>query len=411
MDIKDRVKELRRVKASQLLPNPRNWRTHPKAQADALRGVLAELGYADALLARETPAGLMLIDGHLRAETTPDAVVPVLVLDLDDAEADKLLATLDPLAAMATADAAKLDALLHDVRTGSAAVEEMLADLASANPVLVAEGAGGDDFDATPEEEGPPRTALGDLWVIGDKHRLLVGDCTVAENVARLLQGGVPFLMVTDPPYGVEYEPGWRDGIVGEFGAFACERSGVANDDIVDWSGVFRASGADVAYVWHASWFIAESQRSLIGAGYLPRSQVIWAKQHFAISRGHYHWQHEPCWYAVKKGKTARWTAGRDQTTLWEISSLNPAGRVEEREKHGTQKPLECMARPIRNHGEPGDIVYDPFLGSGTTLIAAHRLGRVCYGCELDPRYADVVLKRAEAEGLACAKSSLQVDL
>jgi hypothetical protein len=131
MQIRDRIRELRRVKASDLLPNPKNWRTHPEAQQNALRGLLAEIGYADALLARETPQGqLMLIDGHLRAETTPDATVPVLVLDVDEAEADKILATLDPLAAMAEAEAAKLEALLPELRTASEAVQEMVDNLA-----------------------------------------------------------------------------------------------------------------------------------------------------------------------------------------------------------------------------------------------------------------------------------------
>lgn len=131
MNIRDRIRELRRVPAAELRPNPKNWRTHPQAQADALRGVLAEVGIADAVLARELPDGtLMLIDGHLRTETMPDAVLPVLVLDVDEAEADKILATLDPLAAMAEADAAKLDAILREVNTGSAAVQEMLAELA-----------------------------------------------------------------------------------------------------------------------------------------------------------------------------------------------------------------------------------------------------------------------------------------
>ena len=132
MQVRDRVKELRRVRAAELIPNPKNWRTHPARQQDALRGILAEVGYADALLARETAAGLMLIDGHLRAETTPDAVVPVLVLDVDDAEADKLLATLDPLAALAETDGTQLDRLLAEIKTQSAALGEMLAGLAAA---------------------------------------------------------------------------------------------------------------------------------------------------------------------------------------------------------------------------------------------------------------------------------------
>ncbi|MGE5194065.1 MAG: ParB N-terminal domain-containing protein [Deltaproteobacteria bacterium] len=131
MKIRDRIKELRRVRAAELAPNPKNWRTHPKAQQDALKGILAEVGYADALLARETPeGGLVLIDGHLRAETTPDTMVPVLVLDVDESEADKLLATLDPLAALADADAGKLNELLAGIETGSEALRHVLSRVA-----------------------------------------------------------------------------------------------------------------------------------------------------------------------------------------------------------------------------------------------------------------------------------------
>jgi ParB-like chromosome segregation protein Spo0J len=134
MHIRDRIKELRRVRASDLRPNPRNWRTHPAVQQDALRGLLAEVGYADALLARELADGtLMLVDGHLRAETTPDAIVPVLVLDLSEAEADKVLLTLDPLAGMATTSSEQLQSLLADVQTESAAVEQLLETLARQN--------------------------------------------------------------------------------------------------------------------------------------------------------------------------------------------------------------------------------------------------------------------------------------
>jgi hypothetical protein len=131
MQIRDRIKELRRVRAAELRPNPRNWRTHPSEQQDALRGVLAEVGYADALLARELPDGsLMLVDGHLRAETTPDAIVPVLVLDVDEQEADKILLTHDPLSAMATVSHERLRTLLTHVETESDAVRAMLERLA-----------------------------------------------------------------------------------------------------------------------------------------------------------------------------------------------------------------------------------------------------------------------------------------
>src|SRR5947209_13865974 len=130
MVIRDRVKELRRVRAGDLIPNERNWRTHPDRQRDALRGVLAEIGYAEALVAYETPAGLKLIDGHLRAETTPESLVPVLVVDVTDAEANKLLALLDPMAALAGADADALGALLAEVETDNPAVQAVLDELA-----------------------------------------------------------------------------------------------------------------------------------------------------------------------------------------------------------------------------------------------------------------------------------------
>jgi ParB-like chromosome segregation protein Spo0J len=130
--IRDRIRELRRVPASELLPHPRNWRLHPASQRAALEGVLSEVGFADALLARELPDGrLELLDGHLRAETAPDQLVPVLVLDVDEAEANKILLTLDPLAAMADVNQEQLDSLLREVETGSAAVEAMLAELAA----------------------------------------------------------------------------------------------------------------------------------------------------------------------------------------------------------------------------------------------------------------------------------------
>src|ERR1700674_2038824 len=138
MEIRDRVLELRRVRARELVPNPKNWRRHPKAQAEALRGLLGEIGYADALLVRELPDGrLQLIDGHLRAETTPSAMVPVLILDVSEAEADKILLTLDPLAGMAESDSGRLQALLNDVRTDSKAVEQLFARIAEQDALQV----------------------------------------------------------------------------------------------------------------------------------------------------------------------------------------------------------------------------------------------------------------------------------
>jgi len=160
MKIKNRIRELRNIRAADLKPNPKNWRTHPKAQQDALKGILSEVGYADALIARELEDGsLMLVDGHLRAETTPDEKVPVLVLDVDEAEADKLLLSLDPLAALAETNSVALDGLLHEIETGSEALQEMYADLADAADLYQT-----DEQDSDAADETQPSVKLSDKF-------------------------------------------------------------------------------------------------------------------------------------------------------------------------------------------------------------------------------------------------------
>jgi ParB-like chromosome segregation protein Spo0J len=198
MKIKDRIRELRRVKASELVPNPRNWRVHPKEQTAALKGLLQEVGYADALLARELPDGkLMLVDGHLRAETTPNVEVPVLILDVTEAEADKILLTLDPLAGMAEANKAAIEELLKTVTTESEAVGALLERVAGQEgwqafqPQEIVQ----DEvpIDKAAELQKKWGTKIGQLWQIGD-HRLVCGDCRSAPDVGRLWAGGGPNL-------------------------------------------------------------------------------------------------------------------------------------------------------------------------------------------------------------------------
>lgn len=236
---------------------------------------------------------------------------------------------------------------------------------------------------------------LGDLFEIG-QHRLLCGDSTKADDVAKVLNGKEPYLMVTDPPYGVNYDPKWRESqVLKGFGAKLKGTGKVQNDDRVDWAESWALSPSRVSYVWHGDRHAATVQRSLESADFVMRCQIIWAKPSLTFGRGDYHWQHEPCWYAVKNGSKGNWAGGRKQTTLWEISGMNPAGRGNDVNNkstgHGTQKPVECMARPIANHD--GDV-YDPFLGSGTTMVAAHQLNRKCYGIEIDPKYCQVIVDR-----------------
>ena len=241
--------------------------------------------------------------------------------------------------------------------------------------------------DEVPDAPEVPVSQTGDLWLLGD-HRLLCGDSTSGEDVARLMDGNVPQLMVTDPPYGVNYNPEWRNEAA-EAGHldYSPRRTGkVINDDRSDWQTAWELHRGDVAYVWHGGTQSSTVQRSLEAAEFEVRSQIVWVKSHFPISRGHYHWRHEPCWYLVRKGGSGHWQGDRKQTTTWEIGlDVNAEGG------HSTQKPVECMERPLQNHS--GDV-FDPFVGSGTTIIAAERQQRKAYALEIHPQYCDVAVLR-----------------
>jgi DNA modification methylase len=259
----------------------------------------------------------------------------------------------------------------------------------------------GADPDAAPEPSPNPIVKRGDLWLLG-AHRLQCGDSTKPEHVERVLAGVKPHQMVTDPPYGVEYDPNWRneagrslDGttqriksgkVSTPIGARAVGK--VLNDDRCDWTEAWKLFPGDVAYVWHASGFGSEVQESLARTGLLFRSQIIWNKQRMVIGRGDYHWKHEACFYSVRKGKNGHWNGDRTQTTVWDIThSVSETG-------HSTQKPVECMKRPIENNSSPGQAVYDPFVGSGTTVIAAEMTSRCCYAIEIDPSYVQIAIAR-----------------
>lgn len=247
-------------------------------------------------------------------------------------------------------------------------------------------GGDGADEEETPEPPEDPLSELGDIWMMGD-HRLICGDCTAAEVIEALLSGARPHLMVTDPPYGVEYDPNWRN----EAGAASTKRTGIVlNDDRADWRETWALVDCDVAYVWHGALHAPTVAESLEACGYEVKGQIIWAKERFALSRGAYHWQHEPAWYAVRKGAKDHWQAEARGDTLWQISARDQDADT----IHGTQKPVECMRRPMLHSSAPGDAVFEPFMRSGTTLIAAQTIGRRCFGVELNPAYVDVAVQR-----------------
>ena len=240
-----------------------------------------------------------------------------------------------------------------------------------------------------------PVTKEGDVWLLG-RHRLMCGDSTVETHVAVLLGDVKPHLMVTDPPYGVDYDASWRNEAMPEkndparWKDSAGRATGkVENDDNADWSEAWALFPGDVAYVWHAGNKAHIVAESLMACDLNIRAQIIWAKNNMVIGRGDYHPKHEPCWYAVRKNKKGHYAGGPKQTTVWNIDKP-----LKSETGHSTQKPVECMKRPIENNSSPGQAVYEPFSGSGTTIIAGEMTGRCIYAMEISPAYVDMAVKR-----------------
>jgi hypothetical protein len=310
--IRDRVVGLRRIRASELIPNPKNYRRHPKAQADALRGLLSEVGFADALLVRETPAGLMLIDGHLRAETTPDMDVPVLILDLNEAESDKLLLTLDPLAAMAETDKASVDALLATVHTDSLAVASLLQRIAGEasgqtinDPTVVEVPA---QLDRAAELQAKWGTAAGQAWQAGP-HRVICGDCRDEGTVGRLWRDGRPKLRLvwTDPPYGVDYaaknaflnrsDRGNRIQAPIENDKLTAGETGIMFKQALAVARQFAEPGAACYATVPSGPLLFYFFQAFTAAGFTFHAQLTWVKHHFVIGMADYHHRYEPILY------------------------------------------------------------------------------------------------------------------
>jgi len=391
-----------------LIPYAKNARTHSASQIAQIKASLVHFGWTNPMLVADS----VMLCGHGRLQAA-----------MELAEQGKEIPGNDDLWAGPIVD------LSHLSKTDRAAyiiADNQLALNAGWNDEVLAEELGwlkedgfdldilgfADDFledllDGTAPGDGPdeddipetpvnPVTVSGDVWILGS-HRLVCGDATDPEAVRQCLNGAKPHLCVTDPPYGDDYDPSWRISKRNKDGSLLSHGKkralgAVQNDTNVDWSLAWQLFEGDVMYVWHSDKGAVPVHNSLTKAGFDIRSQIIWAKSKLVVSRGHYHHQHEAAWYAVKRNRQAHWNGDSKQSTLWQIDT--PPKLIS---GHATEKPVACMQRPIENNSEEGDIVYDPFVGSGTTIIAAHKTGRICLAIEILPAHVDKAIKRWES--------------
>jgi DNA modification methylase len=379
--------------ASSFKGNPRNWRTHPENQREAVAASLRDLGWIAPVIENKRTGHL--IDGHERvwqALQNGDEDVPYVLVDLSEQKEHLALTIFDPIGALADTDREVLSALIDDVKTGEAALQGLIEDMAEANDLLDMSGTGEpeDAPDAQPDRADELRekwgTETGQVWQIG-QHRLMCGDCRtldVWENTAKMV--------VTDPPYGVSYVGKTKDKLI------------ISNDDlsgdeldcmIRDAFDRCESVSTDGAY-----WFATVPAGPLhihfesdwLRRGIL-RQLMVWVKNSLVLGHSEYHYRHEGILFGWVPGPRRK-NSDRTRDTVWEID--RPSRSTE----HPTMKPVALFARAIKDCTDELDIVYDPFLGSGTTMVAAQQLGRICYGMEIEPKYVAVTLERMSDMGL-----------
>lgn len=379
---------------SALIPYASNSRTHSDEQVAQIAASIHEFGWTNPIIVDDEGC---IIAGHGRlmaAQRLGMEEVPVIELGhLTKAQRRALVIADNKLALNAGWDMELLKIELGDLNIEGFDMSIIGFSLEELDKLLAPPAEDGlTDPDAIPAAPQFPVAELGDVWLL-DRHRLVCGDSTSADAVAKALNGVSPHLMVTDPPYGVSYDParranGMKDGAERALGK-------VKNDDKADWNEAWALFPGDVAYVWHAMKTANVVQESLEACGFELRSQIVWAKTRPTLSPKNcnpatagYNPQHECCFYVVKKGSRPGWSGDRSQSTLWSIEhQKSDTG-------HGTQKPVEAMKRPIENNSSPGHAIYEPFSGSGTTIIACEMTGRTCHAIELDPAYVDVAVAR-----------------
>ena len=374
-----------------IIPNPKNPYRHTKQQIRLLAKIIQAHGWRHPIIVSKRSGFIVAGHGRLMAAKEAGfATAPVDLQEFDNEEQEMAVMMSDnQIDEFRGVDDDLFNAMTMALGPG---FDFELAGLLNFEIPQIGLA---DENEVVEEVADSSGFSTGDIWTMGD-HILGVGSSTDKAFVEKVLALTEPaVLMVTDPPYGVNYDPSVRENVEGHGNVKNFGK--VQNDDRADWREAYALFQGNVAYIWHANSFSDVVWQSIESVGFEISQVIIWTKQHFAIGRSDYHWQHEPCFYAIRKGAKHNWNGARDQSTVWQISNANAfGGGTEETFGHGTQKPVECMMRPMANNSKKGDVVYDPFLGSGTSIIAAEMSGRKCVGIEIDLSYAAMIVKRWE---------------
>lgn len=376
-----------------VIPNPKNPNEHSKDQIERLAKIIDYQGQRSPIVVSNRTG--FITKGHGRLEAMKLLKWDKVAIDYQDYDSEAQEYA-DIVADNAIAEWSALDLSLINT--------EML-DL---GPDFDIDLLGIKDFEIEPIEKFDPQsdeddvpevvhpiTRKGDIWLLGN-HRLMCGDSTMIDDVEKLINKNATNTMITDPPYGVKYEAGWRADAIGVKKTEREESSNLQNDDRADWYDAWVLFPGNIAYVWHASAFTDVVMDSLKRAGFEIKAQIIWNKNVHALSRSDYQWKHEPCWYAIKKGANHSWVGDRKQKTVWDIKNVMFEKDAGGKTAHPTQKPVELYVNSINNHTKVNEFIYEPFGGSGSSIIAAEKTSRRSLTMELDEKYCDVIIKRWE---------------
>ena len=397
------------LKVAEARSHALNFRLHPPGQSQALAASLDQVGWVQQVVVNTTTGNL--IDGHLRVELAKErgeGELPCLFVELEPDEERLVLASLDPIAAMATADRARLHELLGAIESQDEQVRGLIEQIARQQHVELPSTGGLVDPDALPELPAAPLSRPGDLWLLGP-HRLLCGDSTEAATVERLMASERAVAMFTDPPYLVNYDGGNHPQTWGADGRTISSKDKTKHwdayrdhDQAVGFYCDFLAAAlagalcpSPAIYQWFGMMRMPLVAEAWVANNIKLHQVVIWRKSRPVLGRCWFMWNYEPCAVGWIEGRqpVAQRRPPANAPAVWEVDQKEGVeaglGAV-----HPTIKPVELIRRPIRWHTKPGELLYEPFSGSGTAIIAAEQLGRRCYALELSPAFVDVAVTR-----------------